>query len=355
MVALGAAAPESSAKTSCQNTFIPVIGGSAEWLDPSRWTQGHVPLSSEAVCLLGPGFFVADLTGEGHAATVTMSSNETAALDIASGAPCGDVSLTALDGVTIGKHGAVALASCTSQGGPHGALLDVGSSTIAVGTRGELHVVAEPAAASTVVGNVAVNGGLFSTQGNADLVQIEGNLTLGSSAVFNPALNSSPAVALDVTGTAALSGTVFPALQGSAQVGDTFTVLTAGAVTGQFTGEGGHPFLHQSAEYFRLTYTQTEVDATVTVAKLHTPASAQVGGDMVVTGTGFPDGDTVDLTLRDAAHAKFSLGSTTADGSGAFTDQVTVPGSAAPGKAVVTAQSTFDTSLKATSKLVLTG
>jgi hypothetical protein len=238
-----------------------------------------------------------------------------------------------------------------SQDGVHDGLLDVGSSRLTMKSGSELDMEADVGAA-TIAGNVEVDGGSFINWNIGGPARIEGDLTLGPAATFRPIFAPDPAGALAVAGTAALSGTLTPGAQGTAQVGESFTALTAGAITGQFTGEGSHLFAHNTAEYYRLTYTQTEVDATVTIAKIQTPASAHIGSDIVITGSGFPAGDSIDLTLRDAAHTKFSLGTATADDSGAFTDEVTIPASASTGKATVFAHSTFVPN--ATSKLTLT-
>ena len=55
------------------------------------------------------------------------------------------------------------------------------------------------------------------------------------------------------------------------------------------------------------------------------------GGTVTVTGHGCAGGSTVDITLTAPAQATVSLGSTTADSSGAYSTTVTIPSNTRPG------------------------
>jgi len=55
------------------------------------------------------------------------------------------------------------------------------------------------------------------------------------------------------------------------------------------------------------------------------------GGSVTVTGHGCPASSTVDITLTAPAQATVSLGSTTADTTGAFSTTVTIPSDTRPG------------------------
>jgi len=349
LVALGAGRPVGAAKQPMCTTTSK--GGT--WSDPAAWSADQVPLSTDEACISGLNATV-ELTGfEGTAHTLQLGlvKTDTANLDITDSGACGSTGLTVDGGISVGPHGRTRIQLFSQC--PDDTLIDVGSASLVLNHNGRLLNEGRDDYGTTQVihGNVVNNGRFGSDELSEGRTQITGNYTQGAGGLLLAGSNSlTPTSPIVVGGSASLNGTILVGIPQPDQLGQTWTVLPAASITGTFASE--QTWGNFGARYPRLSYTPTEVDATLVVAGIAAdPNTAPPGAQITITGTTFPPGDHVVLSFKD--HGKFSLGTATTDASGAFTDQVTIPADAPAGTVTIRADSTFLHTLEATTKLTI--
>jgi hypothetical protein len=190
-------------------------------------TKGVLSLQSGQALTTGTNFSNAGKTtvGAGSSFTITGSYTQTAGTTVVDG------TLTAPTGLNLQKgtlEGKGTLAAAVSSNG-----------TVVVGD------------ATTKAGVLTVTGS-YSQQASGVLDVAIGGTTVGSQYSQMPVSNG---VSLDGTLTIKLINSFVPA------IGDTFTILTGSAVTGQFTKVNGSTI--NSGAHFEVSYTPTAVTLTV--------------------------------------------------------------------------------------------
>jgi hypothetical protein len=137
---------------------------------------------------------------------------------------------------------------------------------------------------------------------------------------------------LEVSGAATLKGGLGIGGDFKQDVGQTFVVLTAGSLSGEF---GRWPW-SSSTTYYRPSYTATDVTVQVKeVAVSLLPSQGPPGTHVTFSGDDWPAGDGIAFRMFDAARHKFKLGRTTVDSLGHFSTTITMPPGAAPGPATI--------------------
>jgi hypothetical protein len=149
--------------------------------------------------------------------------------------------------------------------------------------------------------------------------------------------------ALAVTGTATIAGTLaLSQVKFTGKADESFAILGSSALTGTFAKETGGTFKKTPGLYYKPTYSASGVTLVITQGTLlATPTEGAAGSKVTLKGSGYPGGDTVNLSFTDSAKVTTVLPSTTANASGEFTAEVTVPAGAAKGASSFSATSTL--------------
>jgi autotransporter-associated beta strand protein len=101
------------------------------------------------------------------------------------------------------------------------------------------------------VGNTMINGGMLSPGNSIGLLTVQGNLVLTSAASYLVEVSSTTADRTNVSGTAALAGTLLVSQQGTLNFGKAYTILSAGGgLLGQFsTTSLANPLIAAAVSY----------------------------------------------------------------------------------------------------------
>jgi hypothetical protein len=325
---------------SCGNVWANPATG--DWTAAGMWSLGHMPTTSERACITVNGSYNVNLESAASVTSLLVQSktNFAALVLDSNGEPCGSASLTASNGATIGKHGALLLISdCASD-----TMLNLGGTGLTL--QGEL--IAYGSSGKKVVnGGVSVTGGLFDIA-KGQSVEIDGGGYSQTATSVLAVDESGPAFSsLSVpSGTVTLGGTLDVGFdQTPLTVGQTFPIISGKSVTGTFSQVFGDV---AGAKYLLPTYSSTGVSLTVAKADLAaSPKSGPAGTSVTLTGSHYPPNDVVTLSFKGAGHVNAALGTAHADSNGAFTQIVTIPAGAVAGKAHIYAASGLVSHMKA--------
>jgi hypothetical protein len=219
------------------------------------------------------------------------------------------------------------LSAISSAGSLHlidGANLDLSGSlsnagTVALGSSDTLHVGSAYTQDST--------GSLLTTIAGTSAGSTYGQLVVGGEATLGGILDLTEGYA--------------PSL------GDSQNVVTFSTSIGQFGRIKGKKA--GGGLYFVLQYTPGSAELVVAATKVDvSPHSGKPGKVVTFSGTGFSPGETVDVSFKDEAGKVFDLTSATANGSGSFSVEETVPEGISSGVSAFSATGqTSEVSLKA--------
>ena len=199
--------------------------------------------------------------------------------------------------------------------------------------------------------SLALNGGAGTLTNNGTIVVLAGvggsrNLTgsLVQTSAGKYHTSVSPSGVLNVSGSQTLAGTYGAKPHPTtATVGQTFQVIQ-GSLSGTFATETGGD-ITDSGLYYQPTYPLSPscsggfAACVVLVVKQATmtlsPPSVPPSGTLGVSGTSWPTNDTLTITFTDALKVRTTYATTPTDGSGNFTENITIPSTAAAGTAKV--------------------
>jgi hypothetical protein len=208
-------------------------------------------------------------------------------------------------------------------------------------TNGATLIVGNPHGGSrTIQGNLVNKATLLVAAGSK--LQVTGTFTQTSSGRYKASIASAGEFgSIAVGGTATLAGIVAPrpVAPFKATAGQTFPILTSGSLSGTFASEAGEPQIEPGL-YYKPVYSATAVTLVashVTVAL--SAESGPPGTTLTVSGTGYVPGDTVTIFFIDHKGVKTAIASTSANGSGEYSVEVTIPASAASGAGTLRATS----------------
>lgn len=339
--------PGAHPPSSCENLWTATSNSSqirGAWETGADWSLQHAPLSSENACIwetVKSDYYTVTVNSNAVANSVQTGGGSGKAIDVGSASdPCGSDSLTAHGGITLADGTDLQLnLPCSGD-----TMVDVGTSTLLFtgSQKGRLGLILGGNPGTLVIhGNVESHGFIEEGTGAETSLKVEGSFTEGADTTTLMSPQSSDN--LIITGAAVLGGSLrLGAAPSNLEPGDTFPFLTAASITGSFSSEQSPLFASQSGW---LDPVRSGGQITLVAVVAHTsatPSQGPPGSTFTLTGSNYAPGDTVRLTFTDkASRTTYALPSATADSSGGFTDTVTVPAGAVPGKAVITARSTI--------------
>jgi hypothetical protein len=178
-----------------------------------------------------------------------------------------------------------------------------------------------------------IDGYLLSISAGETL-DVSGTYTQESGGSFKTAIASeSEFGSLSVAGAATLAGTLklFQVAPFKASAGQTYAILSAASLAGAFASETGDQ-VNSTGLYYRPTYSATGLTLVVTQSTLSVSAhNGAPGSSVTLTGTGYTPGETVTPTFTDHKGVETIYPSVTANGSGEYSSEITIPASAALG------------------------
>jgi hypothetical protein len=163
-------------------------------------------------------------------------------------------------------------------------------------------------------------------------LQVSGNFTQQSTGNFKTRIASASSFgSMSVKGTATIAGTLLM-LEVSpfkASAGQQYAILSGSSLTGTFATETGDQ-VNSTGLYYQPTYSATGVTLVVTQATLVASSTEGAPGSIVtLSGSGYLPGDTITPTFTDHSGVKTTFPSTTTNGSGEFSTEITIPTTAA--------------------------
>ncbi len=187
-------------------------------------------------------------------------------------------------------------------------------------------------------------------------LQVSGNFTQQSAGNFKTRIASASSFgSMSVKGTATIDGTLIM-LEVSpfkASAGQKYAILSGASLTGTFAKETGDQ-VNTTGLYYQPTYSATGVTLAVTQATLMLSNAEGVPGSTVtLSGSGYLPGDTITPAFTDHSGVKTTFPSATANGSGEFSTEITIPTTAALHGGTIEITST-DTSVRISSPFKVT-
>jgi hypothetical protein len=214
---------------------------------------------------------------------------------------------------------------------PAGGTLDTG---------GALKVDNPHGGARTIEGSLS-NSSLLVVAAGATL-KVSGSYTQTSAGKLIPYIASASSFgALSVTGSATIAGelAVHAVSPFKGTAGEEFAILSSGALSGMFSTVSEDQ-IDSSGLYYMPTYSSTGAALAVTQATLElSKASGAPGTKVMLKGSGYLPGGTITPTFTDRNGHATTFTAVTANGSGEFATEITIPESADTGEGTIVVRS----------------
>jgi hypothetical protein len=259
----------------------------------------------------GQALVVQSTCGEHAVITAAGSFNNNGTLELTNAEGCGNNATLNLKGGTLTNNGTLNVAN------PHG------------GTR-------------TIEGNLTNNLILGVAAGQT--LHLTGNYTQGSAGKFKTFIASASSFgAMSVAGSATIAGTLVlrQVEPFKASLSQTYPIITGASLSGTFATELEDQ-INFTGLYYKPTYSSTGATLVVTQATLvRAPKSGSPGTVVTISGSGYLPGDTITPKFTDHGSVKTVFPTVTTNGSGEFSDEITIPAGAATGAGEIVVTSTI--------------
>jgi hypothetical protein len=329
------------AQPGCTDSWTDTAGGS--WFDGADWSNGAPPGPEEEACITAPGTYAVDMdqtssTGTVGVRALTIGATSGRQTLVVAGTCTQNAKLASDYGIANRWSGAIVLSdgeACASDVTLEGYLANAGS----------LEVEAAAGGARTLEGDLA-NRGLVSLSAGSRLHVAGGydQATTGRLKTFIAGATHYGSLAVERI--VSLAGTLVTKQVApfKASLGETFALLTQNElndsyVIGAFSYEPSAQ-IDDTGLFFEPVYSENEVSLRVAKATARLSAySGRAGIAVTVSGSEYPNGDTITPTFTDSKGVTTSYPSVTVEPGGKFSTTVEIPSGAALGIGKVKVQS----------------